>query len=221
MQTGKGGERDARGEGGARPSAAEVVLPLRLLALCAARRRDGPRPPPGRARRPVGPGRATLLRSAAKRRSRPDGRQGLTSGPRPPGSRWSPHGGAVRLSRRWAPHRPSQRAAVCGGESRPFPWSPPSLKAAVIPPRPVVCTLPRRRWRQSLGRVGGFPRRQAARCLSRAGWRAAAPEDGKKRRGSGSPAWRRPVAPVSTVPFPAPPGNLGEETRDSWHSSLL
>lgn len=41
MQTGKGGERREEGAG---PGAAEVVPPLRLLALCAARGRDGPRP---------------------------------------------------------------------------------------------------------------------------------------------------------------------------------
>lgn len=76
MQTGKGGERDAQGDGGTQPSAAEVVPPLRLLALCAARGRDGPRPPPGRARRPAGTGRVGVgpRRSATKRRPRPNRR---------------------------------------------------------------------------------------------------------------------------------------------------
>ncbi|CAN8215320.1 unnamed protein product [Coccothraustes coccothraustes] len=117
-RTGEDADRKRRRErraGGAQPSAAEVVPPLGLLAPCAARGRDGPRPPPGRARAQLGragPGRAAPP---------PNGGRVLPGGPgrtERSGAGWFPRGGA-RLSRLWSPHLARQWAAVLRASSSP------------------------------------------------------------------------------------------------------
>lgn len=211
MQTGKGGERDAQGEGEPGPAPPRWCCRRSGCWRCA--RRGGGT---GRALRRDGPaaqlGRAAPRRSATTRRPRPDRRQGLTSAPRSTGrlAYAGPPAAGLRLSRVWSPH-PAQsagcRAEGEGGRgASPFPVTPVEqyLKAAFIPPRPVLCALPGRRWRQSLRRAGAFPRRQAARWPLPSRVVAAAPEDGKKRQGSG----------ISGLD-PAPRPDLGQPLRSA------
>lgn len=119
MQTGKGGERDAQGEGGspAQRRRGGAAAP----AVGAVRRRDGPRPLLGRARRPAGPGRAGPRRAAPP----PNGGGVPTGGRGRPAHAGSagPLAAGLRLSPLWSPH-PAQSVG-CGAESLPFRGHPP------------------------------------------------------------------------------------------------
>lgn len=200
-RTGEDADRKRRRErraGGAQPSAAEVVPPLGLLAPCAARGRDGPRPPPGRAR--AQPGRAEPSRS-----------EPLAASCR-----------VARAAASAAASAGSERRSL----AKPALVSPPgpelsvSLLSPVIPAgqylKRQVEAQPEESRRFAL---------LAGSTVASPGRAAAAPEEGKQCQGSGelpsdcgSPAW--PQLHRTVPPLPASSW-FWEEARNRLHLPLF
>lgn len=196
----RGGAEDRRGcrqekaaretrrvRGGARPSAAEVVPPLRLLALCGggtgrALCRDGPAAQLGRA----GLGRAAPLRhQTAAASPQAAGADQPTRGRLVPSRRGfvSALSGLPTRPSQWAAARRASPSAVTRRWAVPQSRLHPASTGPLRPPRPQVEAEPEESGFSLASRQhGGF---------SRAGWRQLPPRTERSASGAGAPAWPR------------------------------